>query len=132
MHKATNIGAVVFYVRDLRKTQQFYRDVLGIETRILPTHEGENEPAGEFMMGDVGTTSLVFFPKNEPIGRSPIVVFGLEGGIDDFFDQVVAYKADVVLPVSHAPGGWSCDFRDPDEHVLSFYQSADKPRRLKK
>jgi len=35
----------------------------------------------------------------------------------------------IVTPVSHAPGGWSAETSDPEGHVLSMYQSADKPRK---
>ena len=81
------------------------------------------------MLGE--TVSLIFFERVEPIGRTPIVVFTLaDGGIDDAVEKLAARGAQIVLPVSEAPGGWTSDFRDPDGHMLSFYQSNKAPRKL--
>lgn len=30
---------------------------------------------------------------------------------------------EIVTPVSQAPDGWFADIRDPDGHIVSFYQS---------
>ena len=129
MMKAARLGAVVFYVKDLARTEAFYRDVLGLETQIVAGHDGDAEPEGPFLRSKAGDVSLIFFKKDEPPGKTPVVVFGLAGGIDDFYDQLVAKGAQIVLPVSHAPGGWTFDFVDPDGHALSFYQSNGAPRR---
>ena len=80
---------------------------------------------------DVGETSLIFFQRNEKPGKTPIVVFGLDdGGIDNIVEELARRGANIVVPVSHAPGGWSADFLDPDGHTWSMYQSNKAPRRL--
>jgi uncharacterized glyoxalase superfamily protein PhnB len=83
------------------------------------------------MMSDVGDVSLIFFQRPERPGKTPIVVFTLDkGGIDDVVEQLARKGAQIVVPVSEAPGGWSADFVDPDGHVWSFYQSNKMPRQL--
>jgi predicted enzyme related to lactoylglutathione lyase len=127
------IGAIVFYVKDLPRTEKFYRDMLGLETRIDPGHaDADPDHAGPWMMAKVGELSLIFFQRNEKPGRSPIVVFTLAaGGIDDIVEQLARKGVQIVTPVSEAPGGWTADFVDPDGHVLSFYQSEKAPRKQK-
>jgi predicted enzyme related to lactoylglutathione lyase len=125
------IGAIVFYVRDMARTEKFYRDVLGLPTRLMPGHAGEAHDA--WMMANLGDLSLIFFARNEKPGRSPIVVFELaDGGIDEVVEQLAGSGVRIITPVSKAPGGWTADFADPDDHVLSFYQAEKAPRRLKK
>ncbi len=43
--------------------------------------------------------------------------------------ELAAKGVTIVTPVSHAPGGWSAEIKDAEGHVLSMYQSADKPRK---
>ena len=51
-----------------------------------------------------------------------------DGGIDTLTQRLAEKGVTIVLPVSHAPGGWSSDFLDPDGHMLAYYQTAEKPR----
>lgn len=128
MLKSPALDAIVFYVKDIRRAEVFYRDVLGLETKLMPAHDDDDAP---WMRADVGKTTFVFFQRDEKPGRTPIVVFGLEqGGIDDIVEQLVAKNVQIVAPVSESPGGWSADFLDPDGHVLALYQSEKSPRRL--
>lgn len=65
--------------------------------------------------------------------NSPIIVFEIaDGGIDDVVSSLAGKGVTIVTPASHAPGGWSSEFADPDDHVISMYQSAEAPRSLKK
>lgn len=41
---------------------------------------------------------------------------------------LAAAGVEIVTPVTEAPGGWSADFKDPDGHLLSFYQDGKLPR----
>lgn len=131
---ATNpkIGAIVYRVSDIKRSEKFYRDVLGLSVRVLPLegHEEEEGHEGDsFMMADVGDITLVFFQGKDKPGKTPIVVFSLEdGGIDAVIQGLVAKGVTLVTPVSEAPGGWSADWLDPDGHVWSHYQSNTKPR----
>ena len=131
MIKDPKIGAIVFYVKDIKRAEAFYRDVLGLTIRVMPAEEGDDDDHGPWMMGDVGDVSLIFFQREAKPGRTPIVVFTLDkGGIDDVVEQLARKGAQIVVPVSEAPGGWSADFVDPDGHVWSFYQSNKAPRKL--
>lgn len=113
--------AVVFTVRNLERTRRFYRDAFGIELEAL---DG-------LLSTTIGTVELVFFEGEASRGTSPQFVFGLEeGGIDTLAERLASIGVEVVTPVSEAPGGWSVDFRDPDGHVLSLFQSAELPRRI--
>lgn len=121
----STVSALVFYIADLDRTERFYRDVLALEVERV---KGED---GGMLMAASGPLSLVFFQNaDEPPGRSPVVVFGLEGGIEDAVDALVRHNVEVVAPVGHAPdGGLTADFVDPDGHTLSYYQEPGLPRR---
>ena len=82
-------------------------------------------------MGEVGGLVLVFLPNPKArAGDTPVVVFSLDGGIDDYAEALAARGVEIVVPVSEAPdGGLSVDFVDPDRNVLSLYQPAGAPRR---
>lgn len=77
MLKQTRVGAIVFFVKQLARSVAFYRDTLGLPVEAVDGHDG---PFATAMLGDV---SLVFLQQDVPIGQSPVVVFALEGGIDD-------------------------------------------------
>jgi glyoxylase I family protein len=120
-HKAS----IVFNVSDIERTERFYRDTLGLE--VLRQEGAEPfwllAPLNDMM-------ELIFFQTDDVRpGNSPIVVFDLaEGGIDALVAGLAEQGVSIVTPVSHAPGGWTADFLDPDGTVLSVWQSAEKPR----
>ncbi len=120
----TKVGAIVFFVADLTRSLAFYTKTLGLP---IETHDGHDGP---WAMGQVGDLALVFIPRPAKAGESPVVVFSLDGGIDDYADALAAQGVEIVVPVSEAPdGGLSLDFLDPDGNVLSLYQPADAPRK---
>jgi len=117
MLKNPTVGAVVFFVRDLERMLAWYRDALGLAPRKLDGHDGP------FAMANAGAIELVFIPRDEPAGRTPIVVFGLKAGIYEVVESLAAKGVEIVMPVSETPdGGLSADFHDPDGHILSVYQ----------
>jgi predicted enzyme related to lactoylglutathione lyase len=125
MFAKSNLGAICYYVADIGRTEDFYRDVLGLPVERMDDH------------GNVWLTArtangieLIFFQQESRPGNSPIIVFEVpEGGIDDVVAELAGKGTTIVTPVSHAPGGWSADLADPDGHVISMYQSAELPRR---
>lgn len=126
MNGSPRIGAIVFSVANLDRTIAFYSTHFGLQLERQSAKEGDREE--HFAMGQAGDVSIVFFERPEKSGRSPVIVFELDAGIDTLTQALAAAGVTIVTPVSHAPGGWSSDFLDPDEHLLSYYQSADKPR----
>ena len=120
--------SIVFYVSDIARTETFYRDTLGIE---VERREGM-EPF--WLVGKTGGMEIIFFQLDAVRGSTPALIFDIseEGGIDDIVAALVEQGVTIVTPVSEAPGGWSADFLDPDGFGLGLYQSADKPRSLKK
>lgn len=118
------VGAIVFFVSDLTRSVVFYRDTLGLPVQVVEGHDGP------FAVGDVGDLSLVFIPREARAGESPVVVFSLQGGIDEHAEALAAKGVEIVVPVSESPdGGLSLDFLDPDGNVLSLHQPEGAPRR---
>ena len=122
----TRIGNICYYVSDIARTEAFYRDVLGLEVRNM----GDDGSGKDWLLASTeGGIELIFFQHESRPGNSPIIVFDLaSGGIDATVAALAQRGATIVTPVSHAPGGWSAEFADPDGHVLSMYQSDEQPR----
>jgi len=121
------LGAVCYYVNDVNRTETFYRDVLGLEVQRMED-DGHGNPW--LTATTANGVELIFIKQESRPGNTPIVVFEIpEGGIDDMVSELAGKGVTIVTPVSHAPGGWSAEFKDSDGHVLSMYQSADKPRK---
>ena len=116
---------IVFNVRDIDRTERFYREHLGIDFQRL----GDDDH-GAFLMASIGSNvEIMAFPGDPKPGNTPNVVFNLpDGGIDTVIASLAAAGIEIVTPVSEAPGGWFADFRDPDGHTVSFYQSENLPR----
>ena len=111
--------AIIFLVSDLERTRRFYRDALGIE---LAAQDG-------FLLGKLAGAELLFFQGEPKPGTSPQIVFGLQhGGIDTLAQQLANQGVQLLTPVSEAPGGWSIEFADPDQHRLAFFHLASLPR----
>ena len=115
--------------------------IWNLHTSILPNYRGASpiqcavaqgdEETGDWLLASIeNNIELIFFKMESRPGNTPIVVFDLsEGGIDNVVEGLAEKGATIVTPVSHAPGGWSAEFADPDGHVLSVYQSEERPRR---
>lgn len=127
MIPSPSIGAIFFWVADLDRTEHFYRDIIGLELQRMP---GDEASGGPWLHAPIpGNTSLLFFQGEVRPGNSPIPVFNLaDGGIDGVVAALAKAGTTIVTPVSHAPGGWSADFQDPDGYVLSLYQEEGRPR----
>src|SRR5262249_49496873 len=77
MTQQLRLGAIVFSVRDIERTQQFYRDVLGLKTDLRVDRYDEDHPEQKMLRADLNGTPLIFFERDEKPGKSPVVVFGL-------------------------------------------------------
>lgn len=118
------VGAIVFFVSDLARSIGFYRDTLGLPVNAIDGHDGP------FALAEVGELTLVFIAQPVRPGDSPVVVFSLDGGIDDYAEALAQHGVEIVVPVSESPdGGLSLDFVDPDRNMLSLHQDAGLPRR---
>ncbi|MBB3275386.1 MULTISPECIES: VOC family protein [Pseudoxanthomonas] len=118
------VGAIVFFVSDLARSVAFYRDTLGLPVNAIDGHDGP------FALAEVGELTLVFIVQAVRPGESPVVVFSLDGGIDDYAEALAGRGVEIVVPVSESPdGGLSLDFVDPDRNVLSLHQDAGLARR---
>lgn len=128
MFAKSRLGAVCYYVDDVGRTETFYRDVLGLAVQRMED-DGEGNPW--LTATTANGVELIFIKQESRPGNTPIVVFEVaDGGIDDIVAGLADKGVTIVTPVSHAPGGWSAEFEDPEGHVLSMYQSAEKPRKL--
>jgi glyoxylase I family protein len=127
MFGKVRIGAICYYVSDIARTEAFYRDVLGLEVANM----GDDGSGNDWLQASTeGGLDLIFFKQECRPGNSPIITFDLkEGGIDTVVAALAEKGATIVTPVSHAPGGWSAEFSDPDGHTISMYQSEEAPRR---
>ncbi len=118
------VGAIVFFVSVLDRSVAFYRDTLGLPVNEIDGHDGP------FALAELGELTLVFIQRPAKPGDSPVVVFNLDGGIDDYAEALAAKGVKIVVPVSEAPdGGLAIDFVDPDRNMLSLYQPQGAPRR---
>ena len=127
MLSKSKVGAICYYISDLDKTEAFYRDTLGIDIQRM-----EDEGEGWLLAKTVNEVELLFFKQESRPGNSPIIVFELaDGGIDDVIEALAEKGTTIVTPVSHAPGGWSTEIADPDNHQISMYQSEEVPRSRK-
>ncbi len=118
------VGAIVFFVGVLERSIVFYRDTLGLPVNEIDGHDGP------FALAELGELTLVFIQRQAKAGDSPVVVFSLDGGIDDYAAALAAKGVEIVVPVSEAPdGGLALDFVDPDRNVLSLYQPPGAARR---
>ena len=126
MFGKTRIGTICYYVSDVARTEAFYRDVLGLEVMNM----GDDGSGQDWLMANTsGGVDLIFFRQDSRPGNTPIIVFDLaEGGIDTVVSALAEKGTTIVTPVSEAPGGFSAEFADPDGHVLSMYQTEDRPR----
>lgn len=120
-------ASIVYYVSDIRRTEKFYNETMGL---TLERMEG---PEPFWLQGRLANgLELVYFEMPAQRGDSPAIVFTIaEGGIDDIVAELAGKGVTIVTPVSEAPGGWSADFLDPDGFGLGLYQSEDKPRSLR-
>lgn len=115
------IGAVVFFVRDIGRACAFYRDVLGLRVEV-------HDP--QYATGEASNLTLVFIAREARPGETPVVVFEIDGGIEDHAEVLARKGVEIVAPVSDCPdGGLSVDFVDPDGNGLSLYQPPGAPRR---
>ncbi|MCH2042389.1 MAG: VOC family protein [Saccharospirillaceae bacterium] len=127
MFNNSKIGAICYYVNDVDKTEAFYRDALGMDVQRM-----EDDGSGnDWLLAKTGNDiELLFFQQESRPGNSPIIVFDLpDGGIDDTVNALAEKGVTIVTPVSHAPGGWSAEIADPDNHQISMYQSDELPRK---
>ena len=122
------IGSICYYVSDIEKTEEFYRDALGLDVQRM----GDDGEGNDWLMAmTANDVELIFFKQESRPGNSPIIVFDIpEGGIDDIVAGLAEKGVTIVTPVSHAPGGWSAEFIDPDGRPISMYQSEEMPRSL--
>lgn len=124
MLQDSKVGAIVFFVAQLERTLDFYGKTLGLPVQAVEGHDGP------FAVAQLGDTTLVFIVRQARSGDSPVVVFGLDGGIDDYAEALATRGVEIVVPVSEAPdGGLTLDFRDPDHNMLSLYQPQGAARR---
>jgi glyoxylase I family protein len=127
MFAKCRLGAVCYYVNDMDRTEAFYRDVLGLAVQRM---DDDGHASPWLMAVTANGVELIFIRQESRPGNTPIVVFEIaEGGIDDMVSELADKGVTIVTPVSHAPGGWSAEFKDPEGHLLSMYQPADKPRK---
>lgn len=120
--------SIVFNVRDIERTERFYRDTLGLDV-------ARQEGADPFWLtANLAPGSQLIFFQSDDVrpGNTPIVVFDLKpGGIEDLITALAEQGVTIVTPVSEAPGGWSADFLDPDGNLLAFWQTGEMPVSLK-
>lgn len=119
--------AFILYARDVARTERFYTEHLGI---AFTRNTGDDGLV--WLLAKIGNeVEMLVFPGDPQPGNTPGIVFGLaEGGIETAVDSLASVGVEIVTPVSEAPGGWSADFKDPDGHVVSFYQDASLPKTL--
>jgi len=110
----------VFRVQELERTRRFYADALGLELSLQDDYLPGTLPSG---------TELLFFVGEAVRGTSPQIVFGSTKAASTRPSSSSKREVQVLTSVSEAPGGWSIEFKDPDDHPLAFFQAEALPRR---
>ncbi len=129
MLKTKKLTNICYYVADIDRTARFYGETLGLDLQRMANEPGEPD---WLIASTSNGIDLLFFQMETKPGNSPIIVFDLEdGGIDDMVAGLAEQGVTIVTPVSHAPGGWSSEFADPDGHTLSMYHTEEMPRQKK-
>ena len=131
MHLQPKLHGIAFilWVRDVSRTERFYGSHLGIR---FTRNSGED--GSPWLLARIGAeVEMLVFQGDPRPGNTPGIVFGLaEGGIETIVASLAAAGVEIVTPVSEAPGGWSAEFRDPDGHVMAFFQDQALPRAAKR
>jgi glyoxylase I family protein len=119
--------AFILTVRDVSRAERFYTEHLGIE---FTRNTGED--GSLWLLAKIGNeVEMLVFPGDPQPGNTPGIVFGLaKGGIETVISSLASTGVEIVTPVSEAPGGWSADFKDPDGHIVSFFQDQSLPKTL--
>ena len=113
--------AVIFMVQSLERTAKFYAEAVGLQLVKKEGYLIATLPNG---------AELLFFEGEAVRGTSPQVVFGLDdGGIDTAAEALAAQGVQLLTPVTEAPGGWSLEFKDPDDHPIALFQEQSLPRK---
>ena len=110
----------MFRVQELERTRRFYADALGLELSLQDDYLPGTLPSG---------TELLFRGRSRARHLAADRLRVDEGGIGTAVEALVEREVQVLTSVSEAPGGWSIEFKDPDDHPLAFFQAEALPRR---
>jgi len=99
---------------DLRRSAEFYAEVLGWEVR------GADGPRPGFV--DPGGQLGGAWVTDQPVAREPgLLPYVYVDHIDDTLAQVIAHGGDVVRPPYEEGDLWVATFRDPAGNVIGLW-----------
>lgn len=129
--KAKSLGHVVFYVKDLERSLEFYRDLLGFEVvgtvfdgQAAALVAGEHRTHHELLLIEVGDAPRP--PRGRRLGLYHVGI-KLGDSLDDLRDAVKELSAAGVAVdgASDHTVSQSLYLRDPDGNEIELYVDAD-------
>ncbi len=110
---------LVFAVRDLRASTEFYIDVLGFHRDF-----GDGTDGWSFLSREAFSVMLGECPDEKPaseLGNHSYVAYVLVDGVDQFHAEIVARGAIVTSPPMNKPWGLrEFALSTPDGHRMTF------------
>ncbi|MSP78554.1 MAG: VOC family protein [Dehalococcoidia bacterium] len=119
MIKAAN--RIMFFVSNMRRSQKFYRDVLG----LTPTDE--HPEYSSYALGK-GFAIALYKGRGQTAGTSPVLALEV-ADMAAARRALQAAKRTIVRDFHEVPGGISLDFKDPDGHVVQLVQFMKPPKK---
>ena len=116
MIKSAN--SIMYFVGDMKRSQVFYRDVLGLR----PKNEHD-----EFSWYDLGNGFglALHRSRGHVVGSTPVLALEV-GDLAEARRTLQGAHAEIVRDFHEIPGGITLDCEDPDGHVLQLVQFTAK------
>lgn len=117
----TQLDFVSVQVRDLQKSEKFYREVLGFN---LANYQNPEAVVFQNGVGAIFAIRQPFtsLPKDQPLGLGVSIWFGWKGQVDQLIKYFQDKEVKVLTPPYDTPFGRSITIADPDGYAITLHQ----------
>lgn len=121
--KVLAVDFVCYEVSDLKRSVEFYRDVLGLKLGML-------EDGGEFQWAEfeIGAVTLSLYPPKFLEGREAKPGGMVYLAVDDVaqaLEELKAHGVTILYGPMETPVCWMAGFLDPDGNQIGLHQRKD-------